>query len=113
MSECTFCGSRRGEDCGEMPGAPYHGGLCPQDGRVVASGPPVALDHHTRLIVAMHDLRWTTQALADVSENSSSTVRRWRSGRFPVPAEILAWIERLAELARDCPPPPRSVWPPE
>lgn len=51
-----------------------------------------------RLQTALSALRWSYGTLATECGVSSATVRRWASGAYPIPADILATLERLAEF---------------
>jgi hypothetical protein len=44
-------------------------------------------------------LNWRTGDLAAMAHVSPVTVRRWRSGKLPIPAQVAAAIEAMANAA--------------
>lgn len=51
-----------------------------------------------RLRAALTRLRWSYGDLAAETGVSDGTTRRWGNGTYPVPDEVLAPLERLAEF---------------
>ena len=58
-----------------------------------------------RLRIALAALHWTQRGLAAVLRRDERGVRRWLSGDYEPPADLLAWLETLAAFHRDNPPP--------
>lgn len=63
----------------------------------------------TRLSTALDALNWSGRSLALLLGKNERTVRRWVSGDCDVPADVLAWVERLADFHRVNPPPTACV----
>lgn len=58
-----------------------------------------------RLVNALATLRWSYATLATETGVSPSTACRWGTERYPAPAAVLDWLERLAKAHRDDPAP--------
>jgi hypothetical protein len=52
-----------------------------------------------RLRACLDALNWRTTELAAMTHVSSVTARRWQSGKRPVPAQVAAAIEAMADAA--------------
>lgn len=59
----------------------------------------------TRLRECLALLRWSQRGLAEALRQDERQVRRWASGQYDVPAEVAAWLERLAAHHAQNPPP--------
>lgn len=62
-----------------------------------------------RLRAALTTLHWSGRCLAAILDRDERTIRRWISGDYEVPGDILAWVEQCAGFVRDHPAPPRSA----
>jgi ribosome-binding protein aMBF1 (putative translation factor) len=51
----------------------------------------------TRLRECLDLIGWSQRALADTLGLHETRVRRWATGRYPVPDNVAAWLERLAK----------------
>jgi ribosome-binding protein aMBF1 (putative translation factor) len=60
-----------------------------------------------RIRAALATLHWTGRGLAAVLQRDERQVRRWTSGAYEPPVELLAWLEKLAAF-HDAHPAPRS-----
>jgi hypothetical protein len=58
---------------------------------------------------ALRALEWGGETLARQLLVPPSTVRGWRAGRSPVPADVAAWLQRLVAAHEQNPAPAR--WP--
>lgn len=52
----------------------------------------------TRLRAALKAVRWSQRELSRAVSYDERTVRRWASGEYAVPPDVLEWIEELAAL---------------
>lgn len=64
---------------------------------------PPATPPHARLRAALRTLRWSYGDLGLALMRPASTMRSWGVGTAPVPEDVLAWVERLAEFVRNNP----------
>lgn len=60
------------------------------------------------LEAALRTLDWGGETLARQLVVPPSTVRGWRAGRSPVPADVAAWLLRLVAAHEQNPAPARS-----
>ncbi len=51
-----------------------------------------------RLLVCLAALGWPERELARRTGRLQTTVRRWTTGRSPVPDDVAAWVETLASF---------------
>ena len=58
-----------------------------------------------RLRAALDAICWSQRGLADLIGRDSRQVRRWASGQYEPPADLLAWLERVAAFHQANPPP--------
>lgn len=58
-----------------------------------------------RLLVCLAVIGWPERELARRTGRLQTTVRRWTSGRSPVPPDVAAWVEMLAAFHRAHPAP--------
>jgi hypothetical protein len=59
----------------------------------------------SRLRAALASLHWSQRGLALLLGKDERQVRRWASGAYTVPADVLAWVEVLAAFHEANPPP--------
>lgn len=59
----------------------------------------------TAFRACLHDIGWSQRFLADRLGRHETRTRRWASGRYEIPAEVAAWLERLAKAHRENPAP--------
>lgn len=59
----------------------------------------------TRLRECLDALDWTQRGLARVLGRQEGTVRQWARGAVQIPADIAAWLDRLARFHERNPPP--------
>jgi len=50
-------------------------------------------------------LHWSQRGLADLLGVAHNTVHRWALDQATIPADIAAWLERMAALLKANPPP--------
>jgi hypothetical protein len=50
-------------------------------------------------------LRWTQRGLAAILECDDRLIRRWAADQAPIPASVAAWLETLAKVHEELPPP--------
>jgi plasmid maintenance system antidote protein VapI len=50
-------------------------------------------------------LQWSQRGLAGALGRDERQVRRWATGRYEVPPETAAWLERRARAMQTDPPP--------
>jgi len=48
---------------------------------------------------------WSLRGVADRLGVHETRPRRWSAGRYPVPADVAKWLERLAAAHEKNPPP--------
>lgn len=60
-----------------------------------------------RLRAALDAIRWSGHLLGRLLRVDERTVRRWLAGQYPVPDDVLAWLETLAAFHQRHPPPGR------
>jgi transcriptional regulator with XRE-family HTH domain len=58
-----------------------------------------------RFRYCLRQLDWTLHGLARVLDLNFSTAQRWASGQKVVPAGVAQWLETLAKIHADNPPP--------
>jgi hypothetical protein len=58
-----------------------------------------------RFRAALDLIDWTPHGLARRLGVDESRTRRWMAGRYPVPADVLAWLETLAAFHKARPIP--------
>jgi transcriptional regulator with XRE-family HTH domain len=63
----------------------------------------------TRLRECLEALNWTQRGLARVLERQEGTVRQWARGVVQIPADVAAWLDKLAHYHERNPPPERGV----
>ena len=51
---------------------------------------------------------WSAAELARRTGYTDRTIRRWIAGDTSPPADLLAWLSRLAAAVKSLPPPPRA-----
>lgn len=61
----------------------------------------------TRLRAALQACHWSVRHVAPLIQWDERSIRHWLSGRYEPPADVLAWIERLAAVHSANPPPAR------
>lgn len=58
-----------------------------------------------RLRAALTTLRWSQRLLAGILGKDERQVRRWATGVYSPPSNVLAWLELLAEFHHTHPSP--------
>lgn len=58
-----------------------------------------------RLSFALATLHWSGRGLAAILKTDERKVRRWASGAYQPPIEIVEWLEMLAAFHARHPPP--------
>ncbi len=58
-----------------------------------------------RFAACLHALDWSQRGLARSLGLHDSSVRRWASGRYPIPEPIAAWLDTLARFHETHPAP--------
>lgn len=61
----------------------------------------------TRLRECLALLRWSQRGLADALARAEGTVRQWARGAVQIPPEVAEWLEVLALVHFENPPPER------
>lgn len=61
----------------------------------------------SRLRAALQACHWSVRHVAPLIQWDERSIRHWLSGRYDPPADVLAWVERLAAVHRADPPPER------
>jgi hypothetical protein len=67
-------------------------------------GKPHTMNNH-EFIDCLTDIGWTMRGLATRLEVEETNVRRWASGRLPVPKAVATWMKALAREHRRYPAP--------
>ena len=62
----------------------------------------------TRLRAALTTLTWSGRSLARLIGENERKVRRWASGDYEPPDQLLVWLEILAAFHDKNPPPARA-----
>lgn len=58
-----------------------------------------------RLRASLAALHWTQRGLASILGVDERRVRRWATGEYPVPVDVAAWLETLAQFHERNPAP--------
>lgn len=65
----------------------------------------------TRLRECLALLRWSQRGLAETLGRAEGTVRQWARGAVEIPPEVETWLEVLAMVHEENPPPQRPSRP--
>lgn len=57
-------------------------------------------------------MHWSALRLAKITGWSEGAVRQWAAGTVRIPADVGAWLERVARFVERNPPPVRVAPPP-
>ena len=81
------------------------GGFAALLGVMVAHGFHMGMSAERLRAAARSTLNWSQRGLAAILGRDERQVRRWMSGAYEVPTDVLHWAETLAEHHRNNPPP--------
>lgn len=70
---------------------------------MTASAPTSPAQPAMRLRAALRTLRWSYGDLGMALMRPASTMRSWGVGTAPVPCDVLAWVELLADFVQNNP----------